>query len=153
MLSTFRSTRRVSGLVDETPAAVNAPAAWSPGLDGSGVGIAIIDSGIYSHPDLNNATGTASRIVYRQSFVAGSQFDDYGHGTHVAGIAAGNGRSSSMPGAFHTFKGIAPNANLLDLRVLDAQGAATDSAVLAALQQAVKVKSRYNVRVINLSLG
>ena len=56
-------------------------------------------------------------------------------------------------GAFRTFKGIAPNANILDLRVLDQNGASSDSVVIAAIQKAVQLKSQYNVRVINLSLG
>jgi serine protease AprX len=117
------------------------------------VGIAVIDSGIYSHPDLRNMWGQ-SRVVYRKSFINGGvQYDDFGHGTHVAGILAGNGNSSSMPGSLHILKGIAPNANVLDLRVLDKNGASTDSAVIAAIQQAVQLKSKYNVRVINLSLA
>src|SRR6202030_620048 len=115
---------------------------------------AVIDSGIYSHPDLQAGHSTQSRVVYRQSFVTGSVLnDDYGHGTHVAGILAGNANSSSMPGSLHILRGLAPNANLLDLRVLDKNGASTDSAVIAAIQQAVALKSQYNVRVINLSLG
>jgi serine protease AprX len=81
------------------------------------------------------------------------QNDDYGHGTHVAGILAGNGSSSSMPGTLHLLKGIAPNANLLDLRVLDLNGASTDSIVISAIQKAVQLKNQYNVRVINLSVG
>src|SRR6266567_1009845 len=91
--------RTVTGMLDYTTTAVNAPAAWSAGLNGSGIGIAIIDSGIYSHPDLKNSSGQ-SRVVYRQSFIGGVQYDDYGHGTHVAGIVAGNGASSSGPGSF-----------------------------------------------------
>ena len=74
--------------------------------------------------------------------------DDYGHGTHVAGIVAGNGASSK--GAVH---GIAPGVNLLDLRVLDAQGMSSDSVIIAALDRAIKLRSQYNIRVINLSLG
>jgi serine protease AprX len=145
--------RPVRPMLDYTAAAVNAQFAWASSLDGTGVGIAVIDSGIYPHPDLNKPYSTQSRVVYRQSFVKGLLFDDYGHGTHVAGIAAGNGSSSSSGGAFRTFKGIAPNANLIDLRVLDANGMSTDSAVIAAIQQAVALKSKYNIRVINLSLG
>ena len=145
--------RPLNASLDYTTEAADVPIAWNSGLNGAGVGIAVIDSGIYSHPDLRNAWGQ-SRVVYRKSFVSGGvQFDDYGHGTHVAGILAGNGRSSSMPGSSHILKGIAPNANLLDLRVLDKNGASTDSAVIAAIQQAVQLKSKYNVRVINLSLG
>src|ERR1700722_16934356 len=134
-------------------AAVSAPSALSSGLDGSGVGVAVIDSGIYNHPDLNGAKSSKSRIVFRQSFIGGVLNDDFGHGTHVAGIVAGNGSSSDQQGAFRTFKGIAPNANILDLRVLDQNGASSDSVVIAAIQKAVQLKSQYNVRVINLSLG
>lgn len=144
--------RPVNRTLDYTAAAVNASAAWNTGLDGTGVGIAIIDSGIYNHPDLNDRN-LHSRIVYRKSFVGGTLNDDYGHGTHVAGIAAGNGYSSSGPGSFRTLKGMAPNASLLDLRVLDQNGSSNDSVVIQALQQAVHLKSQYNVRVINLSLG
>ncbi len=145
--------RSVNATLDYTGDAVYAPYAWNSGLDGTGIGIAVIDSGIYPHPDLNAASGQ-SRIVYRKSFISGGvQNDDYGHGTHVAGIAAGNGSSSSMPGTLHLLKGIAPNAHLLDLRVLDLNGASTDSIVIAAIQQAVQLKNQYNVRVINLSVG
>ena len=132
---------------------MSAPTAWNFGLEGDGVGIAIIDSGIFNHPDLNAANSSKSRVVYRQSFIGGELNDDFGHGTHVAGIVAGNGSSSDQQGAFRTFKGIAPNANLLDLRVLDQNGASNDSVVIAAIEKAVQLKSQYNVRVINLSLG
>jgi serine protease AprX len=145
--------RPVQGVLDYTATAVSASYAWSSGWDGSGVGVAVIDSGIYPHPDLKTANSLASRVVYRQSFIGGLLNDDYGHGTHVAGIIAGSGKSSSGPGTIRTFKGIAPNANILDLRVLDKNGSSNDSAVIAAIEQAVKLKNKYNVRVINLSLG
>jgi len=137
--------RPLNATLDYSAAAVNAPFAWNSGLDGTGVGIAIIDSGVYSHPDLTAANSSKSRVVYRQNFIGGVRDDDYGHGTHVAGIAAGNGSSSSQPGAFRTFRGIAPNANLLDLRVLDRDGMSNDSVVIAAVQQAVQLKGKYNV--------
>jgi len=145
--------RTLGASLDYTAAAVSAPSAWSSGWDGSGIGVAVIDSGIYNHPDLNAANSRKSRVVYRQSFIGGALNDDFGHGTHVAGIVAGNGTSSDQQGAFRTFKGIAPNANILDLRVLDQNGASNDSVVIAAIQKAVQLKSKYNVRVINLSLG
>src|SRR5579864_1139530 len=121
------------------------------GYDGSGIGIAIIDSGVRAnHPDLQNLYTGYSRVVYSQSFVAGdSSVDDaYGHGTHVAGLMAGNGMVSGGD-----MVGIASNANLVNLRVLDAKGAGTDSAVIAAIQRAIQLKNTYNIRVINLSLG
>jgi serine protease AprX len=140
--------RAVAGTLDLTTAAVNADVAYQAGYTGSGVGIAIVDSGIYNHPDL------ASRVVYRQSFAAASaNNDDYGHGTHVAGIAAGSGASSTGSHFTRTLRGVAPGAHLIDLRVLDANGMSTDSIVLAGIDKAISLKSQYNIRVLNLSLG
>jgi serine protease AprX len=139
---------------DAIPAVMDDVARQQFGLDGSGIGIAVIDSGVYNHDDLQNANGTASRIVYSESFVAGdpSTGDPYGHGTHVAGILAGNGRDSAS-GYPEQYLGIAPKANIINLRVLDANGAGTDSQVIAAIQRAVQLKATYNIRIINLSLG
>jgi serine protease AprX len=145
--------RAVGATLDYSGNGVNAPVAWNSGWDGTGIGVAVIDSGIYSHPDLLSARTGQSRVVYRQSFIGGVQNDDFGHGTHVAGIIAGTGSVSNVPGSSHVLRGIAPNANLLDLRVLDQNGSSNDSAVIAAIQTAVQLKYRYNVRVINLSLG
>src|SRR5260370_32476800 len=80
-------------------------------------------------------------------------YDHFGHGPYVAVSAACIGASASQHGSFRTFRGIAPNDNLLDLRVLDQNGASNDSVVIAAIEKAVQLKSQYNVRVINLSLG
>ena len=93
-----------------------------PGHDGGGIGVAIIDSGISGNGDIPSG-GPGSRVVYNQSFVPGdsSTSDAYGHGTHVAGIVAGNGHNSGGASAIYTFKGIAPNANLINLRVLSGQ--------------------------------
>jgi serine protease AprX len=124
------------------------------GLDGTGIGIAVIDSGVFDHDDLQKSSGGGSRIVYSESFIPGdsSTGDAYGHGTHVAGIVAGNGRDSAS-GYPTQYVGIAPNANIINLRVLDANGSGTDSQVIAAIQRAIQLKSTYNIRVINLSLG
>src|SRR3989442_1174943 len=146
--------------VDFAPETVNAPVAWQQwGLDGTGVGVAVIDSGVTAVGDLywwipaNQTYG--SRVVYSQNFVPGTTetSDQYGHGTHVAGIIAGAGWFSTGSNFTHTFKGIAPNANIINLRVLDQNGAGTDSSVIGAIQTAISLKSTYNIRVINLSLG
>src|SRR5262249_25828154 len=111
--------------VNDTIVAVMGDYAWQQyGLDGTGVGGAVIDSGVFNHDDLQRANGTGSRIVYSESFVAGdpSTNDAYGHGTHVAGILAGNGHDSQS-GYQEQYSGVAPNANIINLRVLDASGA------------------------------
>src|SRR5580700_10913427 len=145
--------RSLGAALDYSANGVNAPVAWNSGWDGTGIGVAVIDSGIYSHPDLLSARSGQSRVVYRKSFIGGQRNDDFGHGTHVAGIVAGSGSTSDIPGSLHVLRGIAPNANLLDLRVLDQNGDSNDSVVIAAIQTAVNLRSQYNVRVINLSLG
>ena len=146
--------------LDYTPESVNAPTAWKQwGLNGTGIGVAVIDSGVSAVGDLywwNPSNQTyGSRVVYSQNFVPGTTdtSDLYGHGTHVAGIIAGAGWFSTGSNFTHTFKGIAPNANIINLRVLDQNGAGTDSSVIAAIQTAISLKSTYNIRVINLSLG
>jgi serine protease AprX len=139
---------------DALPAVLADVARVQYALDGSGIGIAVIDSGVYSHDDLQKADGSASRIVYSESFVPGdlSTGDPYGHGTHVAGILAGNGRDSAT-GYSEQYTGVAPKANIINLRALDANGSGSDSQVIAAIQRAIQLKNTYNIRVINLSLG
>jgi len=144
--------RQVQASLDYAETTTNANIALQYGWDGTGIGIAVIDSGISSHPDLKDFSGKL-RIVYHQDFVGGGTDDLYGHGQHVTGILAGNGARSSGTGYTHTFRGIAPNARLVNLRVLDATGYGTDSAVIAGIQQAISLKTKFNIRVINLSLG
>src|SRR5437879_3113387 len=126
--------RPVAAQFDYAEQAVNVPVAWAQGLDGSGVGIALIDSGIANHDDLEQANSHKSRVIYREVF-NGRKGDEYGHGTHVAGILAGNGKSSTGPGFTYTYKGVAPNANRLDLEVMDDQGMTTDSLVIKAIDR------------------
>jgi serine protease AprX len=124
-------------------------------LNGTGIGVAVIDSGIAANSDLNNTNGN-SRVVYNQSFVAGdtTTSDKFGHGTHVAGLVGGTGASSGTTNHYPaTYAGMAPNVNLINLRVLDQNGNGTDSGVIAAIQEAITLQSKYNIRVINMSLG
>jgi serine protease AprX len=150
-ISPNRVTKRS---LDITTATVNANVAWGLGYTGTGVGVAVIDSGIYAHDDLTTANGSGSRIVYSESFVPGlDASDQYGHGTHVAGIVGSNGKDSTGRGFTRTLKGVAPNANLINLRVLDANGEGNDAGVIAAIDEAITLQSTYNIRVINISLG
>src|SRR5713226_6396075 len=147
--------RRVRGSLDRAVSAVNGDLAYASGWNGTGIGIAVIDSGVSSIYDLNTDDNLSSRIVYSQSFVSGdsSTADAFGHGTHIAGIIAGNAYTSSTSYYLGVYRGIAPEAKIINLRVLDSTGAGTDSAVIAAIQQAVALQSTYNIRVINLSLS
>ena len=95
----------------------------------------------------------SSRIVYSQDFVGGDGQDHYGHGEHIAGIVAANGISSSCPNCTRSLVGIAPGARLINLRALDENGNGSDSTVIAAIEQAIRLKNQYNIRVMNLSLG
>jgi serine protease AprX len=143
-------------VTEEFATAVEADVAASQyGFDGTGIGVALIDSGIAAHPDLNNANGV-SRVVYSQSFVAGdtTTFDEFGHGTHVAGLIGGTGANSGTANGYAaTYAGMASNVNFINLRVLDENGSGTDSGVIAAIEEAVTLQSTYNIRVINMSLG
>src|SRR5205085_429690 len=115
-------------------------------LDGSGVTIAVLDSGIDS---THKSFTSSGKIKFSKDFTGENRTDDpWGHGTHVAAIAAGIGAPTS--GAY---EGIAPAANLVNLRVLNSQGLGAVSGVLAALDWLVANKNSYNVRVVNMSLG
>lgn len=132
------------------------PSPWSSSVfDGGGVGVAVIDSGITRwHDDL--ARVQQGRAVVGQRVVGFADFtrttqgvaDGYGHGTHVAGIVAGSGYDAD--GAY---AGVAPGAHLLVLKVLDAEGRGYVSDVIRAIEFAVTNRDRYNLRVLNLSIG
>ncbi len=142
-----RLDRRVTGTMERTGATIGAT--WvreNLGLDGAGVGVAIIDSGVTSgHDDLGSG-----RVVHFADFVDFQPLasDEYGHGTHVAGIIAGSGYDSN--GAR---RGVAPGASLIVLKVLDGDGYGYISNVIAALDYAVEHRAQFNIRVINLSVA
>src|SRR6476620_9196134 len=122
------------------------------GFNGNNVGVAIIDSGITSwHDDLTNKTGISypfgnQRVAAFVDFVSGqtTPYDDNGHGTHVAGIIAGNGYDSNGEKA-----GIAPRAAIVSLKVLDANGCGTISQIIAALNWVVTNAKTYKIKVVN----
>lgn len=144
--------RLLAGQLDYSAAAVNASAAWQANLTGAGIGVAVIDSGVASSTDLSTSA-SKTRIVYTQDFTGGNGSDQYGHGTHVAGIIGANPLDSTCSNCTRVFTGIAPNSSIINLRVLNASGVGSDSAVIQAIQTAISLKNTYNIRVINLSLG
>src|SRR5207237_117996 len=107
-----------------TVGATGADAAFQQyGATGSGVRVAVLDSGYHPHPDLSAANGN-SRVVASVSFVDdGRGTDDpCGHGTHVIGIVAGNGAASTGSQFTRTFNGIARSADIVNVRVLGQDG-------------------------------
>jgi serine protease AprX len=148
----------VGALETAFPASVRAQQAWdnSAGdFTGKGVGVAVIDTGIAGHlPDFKGADGR-SRVVASvvTNPLATTAGDTYGHGTHVAGILAGDGtqRAATDP-LRNKYVGIAPEANLISVKVSDESGVATVLDVIYGLQFVVDHKATYNIRVVNLSL-
>ena len=143
--------RAVAGTMQRTSATIGGTAIHDRfGYDGSGVGVAIIDSGVTPwHDDLASGDG-GQRVVRFVDFVRNrpNPYDDYGHGTHVAGVIAGNGFDS---GGART--GIAPRAHLMILKVLDDQGNGRISDVIAAFDYVLKKSAGLNIRVVNLSVA
>ena len=131
--------------------AIGADKIWnvSPYIRGWGVTVAVVDSGIAPHPDLNDYYGN-SRLIAQVNFVPNSNVPDdfYGHGSHVAGTIAGLGTSSS--GAF---MGVAPEARLVDVKVTDDYGMGNTSDVVAGIQWIYNNRNNYNIKVANLSLN
>jgi serine protease AprX len=133
-------------LATSYPVLLNAAPAWiNPAgpVTGKGVTVAVVDSGISSHPDINH------RVILNLNFNpwVNSASDVYGHGTAMAGIIGGNGSASAG-----RYVGIAPQASLINLRVNDGTGAAPTSAIVNAIVWAVDNRERYNIRVISLSM-
>ncbi|MBI1298325.1 S8 family serine peptidase [bacterium] len=132
------------------PKVVGASDIWNDEVrkQGEGITVAVVDSGIAVHPDLTNKAGN-SRVLAHVDFTIGGTKDDYfGHGTHIAGAIAGNGKKS-----YGTYIGIAPLADLVDVRVTDDYGVGSTSSVVAGLEWILANKDKYNIRVVNMSLN
>ncbi|MFG2936565.1 S8 family serine peptidase [Streptomyces sp. NPDC048282] len=130
--------RRAS--LDKSVPQIGAPTAWQAGYTGKGVKIAVLDTGVDAdHPDLKG------QVAESRNFSTSADTDDhYGHGTHVASIAAGTGA-----GSHGTYKGVAPDAKILNGKVLGDDGSGDDSAILAGMEWAAD----QGADIINLSLG
>jgi serine protease AprX len=143
--------RAVGGSVDTSSApasvfarTVGATSLWASGVKGGGVAIAVLDSGVQAHQDLSSPSRIVANVRFNQG--ASSSSDQYGHGTWVAGIAAGSGAASG--GAY---MGVAPAASIVNLKVSDDTGLAHASDVLQALSWVIDHHAAYNIRVVNLS--
>ena len=131
--------------------------------DGERVGIAVIDSGLEMSEDLSGGRGD-DFYDFTTDGRPGHPFDDYGHGTHVATLIAGDGRNSETdvermnngkrhPPKVAVYRGIAPKARIISLKVLDHDGVGFTSSVLNALEFAIVNRDKLKIDIINLSLG
>src|SRR5205823_4414372 len=121
-------------------------------LDGTGVGIAVVDSGIFdSHHFFMGANGQ-QRVVTNIDFTGGLDVDKdpYGHGSHVAGLVAG---SKGQDTELLNYRSMAPNAIIINVRVLGANGTGTSAALLNGLNWIYTNRAAQNIKVVNLSLG
>ena len=111
---------------------------------GKGIGVCILDTGIYEHIDF---TG---RIWAFYDFLAFKRrpYDDNGHGTHVAGLVAGDGTAS-----MGKYRGAAPGCGIIALKVLDRYGTGSQDDVLRALRWIREYRQQYRIRVVNISVG
>jgi len=127
--------RKVKLSLDESVPGIGAPYAWNQGFDGTGIKIAILDTGIWKdHPDL------AGKVIAEEDFTEdGTPTDLFGHGTHCAGIAAANG----------TVKGVAPGASLINAKVLDKDGGGYISWAMAGWEWAAE----QGAHVFSMSFG
>jgi beta propeller repeat protein len=138
---------KVRAELSESGPLIGQPDAEDSLYTGSGVAIAIIDTGIdYTHADLGGAAFPNAKVIGGYDFVNSDSdpMDDHSHGTHVAGIAAGEGG---------TYRGIAPGARLIALKALDADGVGDSSDITAAVEWCITNQATHNIKVINLSLG
>ncbi|WP_350343468.1 S8 family peptidase [Proteinivorax tanatarense] len=136
--------RKFNAYLDKSVSVVAYDTLQQKGLTGKDVVIAVLDTGIYHHPDLKG------RIIAFKDIIKGKKepYDDNGHGTHVAGAVASNGSKSNGK-----FTAPAPSSNLVGVKVLNKVGGGSLSGVLEGIQWCIENKRRLGINIMNLSLG
>lgn len=114
------------------------------GLTGKGIGVAVLDTGIFLHRDFDSRVIAFADMVNRKT----SPYDDCGHGTHICGIIGGSGFMSGG-----RYRGIAPGCNLVAVKVLDRKGNGYSSDVLAGISWILERKESLGIRILNISVG
>jgi len=130
--------------MDRVRRIINAQAAYERGYFGENIGVAVLDTGIFPHSDFGR------RITYFLDFIRDRRniYDDNGHGTHIAGIIGGNGKSSNG-----RFMGIAPRCHFIIIKILDKKGNGNTENVVQAIEWLVRHKEAYKIRIVNISIG
>ena len=130
-----------------SPEIIRETLGFSSSWTGEGIGVAVVDSGIEPSEDFGKRI--TAFYDFTRGGVATKPYDDYGHGTHVAGTIGGEGKLSNS----NAFAGIAKKVRLIGLKVLDSQGRGQTSNVIAAIEFAMLNRARLGIDIINLSLG
>lgn len=130
--------------MDQAKKWIHCDDAYRLGLTGKGVGVAVLDTGIYSHRDFDNRITVFNDILKRKQL----PYDDNGHGTHISGIIGGSGVASDG-----RYQGVAPKCNLICVKVLDHKGNGYASDVLSGLKWIERHKDECGIRIINISVG
>lgn len=135
--------------MDRVKNLVHLERAYKMGYDGKNISVAVMDTGIVKHPDFDR------RILFFKDFVKGKlgAYDDNGHGTHVSGIIAGSGRKSRLSNGTCPYAGVAPQAGMIMLKVLDHAGNGNTTSVLEGIDWILKNKDKYGIRILNISVG
>jgi len=130
-----------------TPSIGSKAAQTKMNLTGKGVNIAILDTGVYRHPDL---TRPVNRIIAFKDLINNRKlpYDDNGHGTHISGDAAGNGWMSKGK-----YKGPAPEAGIVGVKVLDKDGYGYDSTIIKGIEWCIANRKRLKLRILSMSFG
>lgn len=114
------------------------------GYSGKGIGVAVLDTGCFPHEDLDHRIAGFLDMIQKRPL----PYDDNGHGTHVCGIIGGSGAAGD---GFYC--GIAPGCHLIPVKVLDRRGNGYSSDVLAGLRWIRENRERWNIRIVNISVG
>ena len=123
---------------------IRCEAAYRMGLTGRGIGVAVLDTGIYLHEDFEHRVAAFTDMVHRRR----EPYDDNGHGTHISGIIGGSGNSSDG-----RYQGVAPECHIIMVKVLDQKGNGYASDVLAGIKWIRENRERLGIRIVNISVG
>ena len=137
----------ITAQINTAKKTVNADFVNRNGYTGKNINICLLDTGI---SNLKDFIYPKNRIIFFKDFINNKEqpYDDNGHGTHVAGIIAGNGFMSNKK-----YSGIAPDANIICLKILDSEGKGNSADVLAGLQWIADNQKKFDIKIVNLSVG
>ena len=130
--------------MNQVKSVVHWSASSEQGLTGKDIGVAVLDTGIFLHEDFGNRLLAFQDMVGRKN----APYDDNGHGTHISAIIGGSGAASEGK-----YQGMAPECNIINIKVLDQRGNGFASDVLAVLSLIRNHREEYGIRIVNISVG